>query len=241
MAATKYNIYVRYMNNNRVITGQTDSDWMSNYEYNELTEFYNKNKTIYSSLVAVLENGTKKKENFTAEELSIYSKCKRLLEFQANYNKGAGVLENVHIEPYDEMYVDPNIKDTPNDPARSKRIRQMKNEKLARDAANQRIITEETKPTNPKYEMIFMYEGLGKEEADKNVYNENPANTNAQITPYVYYDNMKRVEISPWFFYAQYGSLNAAMNKAAELVNIMGTDGVMVGKDVALEQFIEIV
>ena len=37
MAATKYNIYVRYMNNNRVITGQTDTDWMSNFEFNELS------------------------------------------------------------------------------------------------------------------------------------------------------------------------------------------------------------
>lgn len=241
MAATKYNIYIRYMNNNRVITGQSDSDWMSQYEYIELSKFYDKNKTAYDNLIKALTSGTKKKENFTIEELNIYTKCKRLLEFKTNYNKGTGVLENVHIEPYDEMYVDPNIKDMPNDPARSRKIRQMKNAKLARDAANQQIITEETKPTNPKYDMIFMYEGLGKVEADRNVYNENPANVNAQITPYVYYDNMKRVEISPWFFYAQYASLKAAMTKAAELVNIMGTDGVMIGKDVDLKQYIEIV
>lgn len=241
MAATKYNIYVRYMNNNRVITGQINTDWMSNFEFNELSAFYTKNKTTYESLLQDLDNGVKKKENFTAEELDVYIKCKRFLEFNENLNKGAGVKENVHVEPYDEMYIDPKIRDEPDNPKRSRLLRAMKNAKLDRDAANQQIITNESRPSNPKYDMIFMYQGLGKEEADKAVYNENPTNSNAQITPYVYYDDMKRVTLSPWFFYSQYASLKAAMLKAAELANVMGTDGVLIGKDVALEQYIEIV
>lgn len=241
MAATKYNIYVRYMNNNRVITGQTDTDWMSDLEFDELSTFYTKNKKIYEELMQALSNGSKKKENFIAEELDIYTKCRRFLEFNENFNKGAGVKENVHIEPFDEMYIDPNIQDTTDNPARSRMLRAMKNAKLDRDAVNQQIITNESRPSNPKYDMIFMYQGLGKEEADRPVYNENPTNSNAQITPYVYYDDMKRVTLSPWFFYSQYGSLKAAMAKAAELANIMGTDGVLIGKDVALDQYIEIV
>lgn len=240
MAATKYNIYVRYMNNNRVVSGQSTYDWMSNHEWNELNAFYSKNEKTYKALLVALENGSKKKENFTVEELNIYTKCKRILEFRENYSKNAGVLENVLIEPFDEMYIDPDIRDTSNDPARTRILKAMKNAKADRDAKNQQIITDETTPSNPKYDMIFMYEGLGKEEADRAVYNESPFSAN-NIVPYVYYDNMKRVTINPWFFFAQYGSLQAAMTKAAELANIMGTDGVMIGKDVALDQYIEIV
>lgn len=241
MAATKYNIFVKYMNNNKTISEQTDVQWMSYYENHEL-ELYNKEHgKEYDALVKQLANGEKKKENFTIQELDIYTKCKKYRDFEDAVSKGKAVKENVFIEPYDEMYVDPNIKDQHPTYERSKKIRAMKEAEIQRDTAIQNLIVEEGRPTNPKLSMIFMYDGIGKCEADRNVYNPDQNNQNPQIIPYVYYDNMKRVECNPWFFYEQYGSLNAAMGRASELVNIFGKGNVLIGKEVALEQYIDIV
>lgn len=237
MAATLYNIFIRYMNNNKVITEQTSIDWMSDFDYREYQAYFNSNASKYNSIASDLSTGRRKKEELTAEELAIYEKCKRLKEYEYNISKGKGVHEVVRIEPYDEMYI------APGGTAESHSIilQNMKKQKLARDTANQRIITSESKTTNPKFDMIFAYNGLGEKEADRAVYNGNPTNTNPPPTPYIYYDNMKRVIGNPWFFYAQYGSLQAAMTKAKELVNILGTEGVIIGKCVALDQYIEIV
>ena len=60
------------------------------------------------------------------------------------------------------------------------------------------------------------------------------------ITPYVYYEKFKRFEFSPWFVYANCGSLKQAMIKAEELVNIVGVDNLIIGKVVDLTQYIEI-
>lgn len=60
------------------------------------------------------------------------------------------------------------------------------------------------------------------------------------ITPYVYYEKFKRFEFSPWFVYANCGSLKQAMTKAEELVNIVGIDNLIIGKVVDLTQYIEI-
>ena len=77
MAATKYNIYVRYMNNNKVITEQTSTDWMSYREETEYKEYYEAHEAEYKKLVAALNNGTRKTETFTIDELTIYTKCAR--------------------------------------------------------------------------------------------------------------------------------------------------------------------
>lgn len=60
------------------------------------------------------------------------------------------------------------------------------------------------------------------------------------LTPYVYYDKFKRFEFSPWFVYSNCTSLKFAMDKAEELVNIVGVDNVIIGKVVDLTQYIEI-
>jgi hypothetical protein len=60
------------------------------------------------------------------------------------------------------------------------------------------------------------------------------------ITPKVYYEKFKRFEFSPWFVYANCGSLKQAMTKAEELVNIVGIDNLIIGKVVDLTQYIEL-
>lgn len=241
MAATNYNVFVKYMNNNKTISEQTEIGWMSYYENYELSKFYEEHKKEYETIKAQLANGTKKKENFNTRELEIYTKCKKYLDFEDAVSKGNAVKETVFIEPFDEMYVDPQISDSYPSFQRSKMIRSMKEAKIKRDTANQNLIVEQTRFTNPKFNMIFMYDGIGKCTADKNVYNPNLSNQNPQVIPYVYYDNMKRVECNPWFFYEQFGSLQAAMTRASELVNIFGKGNVLIGKEVALDQYIDIV
>lgn len=246
MAATRYNVFVRYMNNGKTISQQTEIDWMSYYENQELKAFNTKHAAEYNNLVSKLANGTLKKDNFSVYELDVYTKCKKYRDFEEAVNKGQAVREHVHIEPFDEKYVNPEQYSTtsgsrggPSPYAQRKRF--LNEEKTKRDLAQQSIMVEQSKPTNPKYEMIFMYNGIGKCEAEESTLNANQNNTDPPITPYVYYDEMKRVKCNPWFFYEQFGSLQAAMNRSAELVNIFGKGNVLIGKEVALDQYIDIV
>lgn len=241
MAATKYNVFVRCMNNGKAVAQQTSIGWMSYYENKELADFNTAHGKEYEALLKKLGDGTIKKDNFTIYELDVYTKCKKYRDFEDAVSKGLAVKESILIEPPDEMYVDPTITDSPPTYERSRRIRGMKEAKTKRDTTNQNIIVEEGKPSNPKLSMIFMYNGIAKFEAEKNVLNPNPKNQNPPVTPYVYYDEMKRVECNPWFFYEQYGSLKAAMTRASELVNIFGKGNVLIGKEVALDQYIDIV
>jgi hypothetical protein len=52
---------------------------------------------------------------------------------------------------------------------------------------------------------------------------------------------MKRVNIKPWFFHSTYHSLRAAMSKAETLVDLFGKENILVGKEVDLTQYIDIV
>lgn len=230
MAATKYNIFVRYMNNNKTIVEQTQVDWMSYMEHAELEEFYQRNGSAYNSLINQLSNGTKKKEMFTVEELEIYTKVRRYLEFNEKLVKGTAVMETIKIEPYDFLYS--------TSPAGH---RALKEAKSSRDNENQKILSDEAKASNPKFEMIFMYDGLGQFRDTVGFLNPPPDSDVYKMKSYVYFDNMKRVQQNPWFLYTQYASLKAAMLKAGELVNIMGPESVLIGKEVALDQYIDIV
>lgn len=59
--------------------------------------------------------------------------------------------------------------------------------------------------------------------------------------PNLMYEKMERIKMQPWFLITTVNSLQAAMTKAKELVNIYGKDAVKIGKVVPLEQYIEIV
>ena len=104
----------------------------------------------------------------------------------------------------------------------------------------EKYILNSLKVTNPKYDMLFIYDGLGyfhfKHEKDMK---NDDATYNAQTQ--LYFDKMKRVTIRPWFFHSTYHSLKAALTKAEALIDLFGKDNILIGKEVDLTQYIEIV
>lgn len=104
----------------------------------------------------------------------------------------------------------------------------------------EKYILEATRVDNPKYDMLFVYEGLGyfNYKYQKGV--KDTSCDYAQKTQ-LYFDKMRRVNIKPWFFHSTYHSLRAAMSKAEALVDLYGKENVLVGKEVDLTQYIDIV
>lgn len=104
----------------------------------------------------------------------------------------------------------------------------------------EKYILNSLKVTNPKYDMLFIYDGLGyfhfKHEKDMETDDED-----YQAQTQLYFDKMKRVTIRPWFFHSTYHSLKAALTKAEALIDLFGKDNILIGKEVDLTQYIEIV
>lgn len=100
------------------------------------------------------------------------------------------------------------------------------------------LMTDETNAQNPKYDMIFVYDGVTSATGEVK---RNLLANDKSTPPIVYYERMRRIDMTPWFLYATCASLNVAMTKAGELANLIGKDNVMIGKVVSLDQYIEIV
>ena len=58
--------------------------------------------------------------------------------------------------------------------------------------------------------------------------------------PYLVIDTYKAIPMSPWFVHATYGSLEAALEKAKVLVDMIGLDNVKLIKIVPFDQFVKI-
>lgn len=122
------------------------------------------------------------------------------------------------------------------------------------DTALGSIIVDEINTNNPKYDMVFLYDGIttceGAEATNANTkyvldsltaYSAREVAEPLTTPPIVYYEKMKRLEgPAPWFIYATASSLKAIMKKAEELVDIMGKDNVIIGKVVELDEYIDI-
>lgn len=105
---------------------------------------------------------------------------------------------------------------------------------LAKNDANdtriyEKFVVRNSDINNPKYDMVFVWDGLG--------YFTSPNDGNYEL----YFDKMKRINFKPWFLHSVYLSLRAAMTNAQNLVNLFGKDHIMIGKEVALDQYIDIV
>lgn len=100
------------------------------------------------------------------------------------------------------------------------------------------LMTSELNHENPKYDMIFVYDGVTSTKGEEK---RNKEQNDKSSAPLVYYERMRRLDMTPWFLYATCASLNAAMTKAGELVNLIGKENVIIGKVVSLDQYIEIV
>ena len=134
------------------------------------------------------------------------------------------VYENMWIRPEDGLYED--------DDGKKRKAAGKLDNKL------QQVIINANNNSNPKYDMIFMYDGISSFEGEQK---RNPPDTDKSVNPLVYYEKMKRVDMCPWFLYATVSSLHTAMEKGEELVRIMGTKNVLIGKVVAIDQYIDII
>ena len=270
MASTLYQIFVRYISaNGQPLTNRTQVEWIGAEELDELKQFWaycendtevrqflNCTKREISNL-AIITGGyserfyklevilLKNENDLTPTQLETYQKCLRY----ANINnrlfidkENNIVQEHCFIRSYDDLYMDI---------MGEKRKAAKKLDKI-----KYQTVIDESDSDNPKYDMIFMYDGIahmafpGYGNADyRNPGNETNTILNSYpgtipppfLPPEIYFERMKRLKLDPWFFYAQYGSLKAAMLKAEELVGFLGKDAVKIGKVVPLDQYIDIV
>lgn len=229
MAVTQYQIFCRYLNEavNRALTNSTSVDWIGAEEWEEVQRFYDENKVEYEKIKARLLSGEIRENQLSIQELLVYEKGKKYEEIQDKIEKEQITIEYCILEPSDSLY---------NDTTHSKKKAQMQ-----RDLELYDYVIKETAATNPKYDMVFVYDGVAYGESRTGEPDYNPAPNDDKQIPYVYYDRMKRIQLDPWFLFSTHASLNSAMTKARELVNILGKEAVKIGKVVPLEQYIEIV
>jgi len=233
MAATQYHIYCRYFNGNinKCVTNASKVTWVSKSDMEDLTAFYNTNKTKYQNIIKDVANGIKRLYELSIEESEIYTKCVKYESLISAKNKNMLSEEICFIEPGDDLYA--------TTPAQQVSLKQAK---VARDLANLDIIGNETNLSNPKYDMLFMYAGIAKEVGQANLHQApSSSGANPKQAPYIYYDKMARIEYDVWFLYSIHASLKSAMIKAKELINVVGKDSIKVVKNVPLDKYIEIV
>ena len=96
-------------------------------------------------------------------------------------------------------------------------------------AIYEKLVINSTRVNNPKYDMIFIWAGL-------DFYTSEDDNINQ-----LYFDRMKRINFTPWFFHSTTSSLRQALKVAEGLVDLYGKDNVEIGKEVPLDQEIDIV
>ena len=226
MAATQYQIFCRYLNENinRALTNKTESEWISAEEYETLEKSYNTNKEAYTTLKAGVIAGTIKVNTLNIIQLNIYTQCKRYEAVIKQIEEGKAVIEYAYIRPADGFT---------NDSTGA-----LKKAASLLDQEKYQIVIDQSQANNPKYDMVFMYDGIANVTGDSML---NAPTNNATSKPYLYYERMKRIKLDPWFLYSSHGSLRSAMTRASQLINIRGKDAVKIGKVVSLDQYIEIV
>jgi hypothetical protein len=229
MAVTQYQIFCRYLNEavNRPLTNNQDIGWIGAEELSKLEESHRENQTEYNNIKNRILNGEIKENQLSLQELVIYENGKKYESIMDRVEKNQIVLEHCILEPSDSLYNDTNF---------SKKKAQMQ-----RDLDLYEYVIEENAATNPKFDMVFVYDGVAYGESRTGKSDYNPAPDDDKQIPYVYYDRMKRIQFDPWFLFSSHASLNSAMIKAKELVNILGKENVKIGKVVPLEQYVEIV
>lgn len=229
MAVTQYQIFCRYLNENvnRALTNQTVVEWVGAEELNDLNSFYLANRDDYEEIKNKIQSGTIKENQLSVQELNIYNEGKKYDRLQDKMSKQQLVTEHCILEPADSLFQDTNG---------SKKKAQAK-----RDLELYEYVIKEASATNPKYDMVFIYDGIAYGDSRTGTADYNPPQNDTKQVPYIYYDRMKRIKVDPWFLFSTHASLNSAMTKARELVNILGKDAVKIGKVVPLDQYIEIV
>lgn len=228
MATTKYEVFCRYFNGdvNKCVTNQTEVEWVGREAYIDLEAFYNSNKTEFLKLKSELTRPTnaRRRKDFSVHEEDVYAQCSLYEQYQTLRKNNLLAEEVCTIEPADHLFQD--------------QYGTKRKAKMARDLAHWDTIIAQTNVNNPKYDMIFMYDGLAKVEGGSCL---NPPQNDKHQNPYIYFDRMRRVNFDIWFLHSVHASLASAMTKANELVNIVGKNSIKIGKVVPLDKYIEIV
>ena len=148
--ATQYQIFCRYLNEtvNRTLTNQTKSEWISASEFKTLKEYYNINKDAYDKLCDDLRHGIKRKSQFTVEELNIYNSCLKYTTLLDAQSKNRLAVEYAMIRPVDSLTDDKD--------GSLKKLDSALNQQL------NELMVDQSRPNNPKYDMVFMYDGIAR-------------------------------------------------------------------------------
>jgi hypothetical protein len=176
-----------------------------------------------------------------------------------NNQQPAVTMDTKSIEGYENMYIRQEDwscvmhqkgSSTSREEIEAARKRAAENKKTCQkiDTQLSGIVSKESRSSNPKYDMMFVYDGLteclGADGAKSTKYGSGqpiPDPTDDRGPAHIYYERMKRIDgPAPWFEYATCASLTVAMRKAEELVNIMGKENVIIGKIVNLKEYIDI-
>lgn len=237
MAVTRYEVFCRYFNDkvNRCATNQTEVEWVGREKWLDLSAFYAANRTAYQQLCNDLTRPTnaRRRKDFSITEENIYSQC----ELYEKYMK----LQADDMLSKEICQIQPLIHVNRQTPQESTAARQYKSN---RDLENWGIIIDEMNINNPKYDMIFMYDGIFRYDDDPNCdsrYHETDAEGCKHQKPYIYADRFKRIPFDIWFLNSVHASLASAMTKANTLVNVVGKDSIKIGKVVPLDKYIDIV
>ena len=212
---TTYTIFMHYYNDkiSKPVTNATECNW-----YPGLTQ-----PESYKIKYQMTQDGKFATDPTTGEKIIIPYDHEYLQLSDMDQNrlaKDQEALEHIYIY-YDTSKTVPSSGGTDtNDASDNSSINTAKYEEL---------IVNSSRIDNPKYDMIFVWDGLG-------YYIEEHKRSNQ-----LYFDKMKRIKFRPWFFHSTYHSLRAALTKANDLVDLFGKDHIIIGKEVDLAQFIDIV
>lgn len=101
------------------------------------------------------------------------------------------------------------------------------------------LLTYGNNASNPKMNMFFAYCGTKKVYQYSGYFDSKQEYKNWK-NAYCIYDVYQRIKLSPWMVHATYGSLEAALTKAKELIGMIGLENVKLIKLVKFDQFARI-
>lgn len=245
---TTYDLFMHYYNDHigQCVTNQTECEW---YPAETKISEYN---PMYQPMT---EKDIKYPDGATDEQKKAIRQSNRIGNDYVTYNQMDQYKLQHDQETLEIIYISPDSESNTN----------QYGEKVDLDlntSKYEELVVNSSHITNPKYDMIFTWDGLGYFNGPKETNPEhkvtvgvktnnkgeiekdekgNPIPVTDNVQDLLYYDKMKRIKFRPWFFHSKYHSLRAVMDKANELVDIFGKNNILIGKEVPLEQYIEIV
>lgn len=112
------------------------------------------NQKVYECLQWQIDNGVRRYRDFMNDEPNIYTICKNYIDYSEMIRLGKAVLEYAMIRPKDFLST------TESSTSGKKTLNTLTRQALALDNKLYSIVSDETNVSNPKYDMVFMYDGI---------------------------------------------------------------------------------